>query len=171
VIPKLPDDPAGGETNMISPEILRRFSLLNGIELPLYKDLALDSKEVTLDQGEELFKQGDKASHVYMVLSGKVELQMNLGEKDDRRIDTLTLIEGQMIGWSAFVSPFVYTLNAVALTDVRLVQLDAHALQDLMDRNPTVGYAVTRNLTAILAERLTNLRVQFASLVVTERLV
>jgi CRP-like cAMP-binding protein len=152
---------------MISPEILRRFSLLNGLDVAFYKDLALESKEITLTQGEELFKEGDKAGYIYMVLSGKVELQMNLNEKGDRRIDTLTLVDGQLIGWSGLVPPYVYTLNAVARTDARLAQLDARALQDLMAHNPEVGYAVTRNLTVVLAERLTNLRVQFASLIVT----
>jgi CRP-like cAMP-binding protein len=152
---------------MISPEILRRFSLLNGLDLALYKDLAMDSQEVSLSKGDRLFSQGDHARYIYMVLSGKIDLQMNLDEKGERHTDVQTLSEGQMIGWSGLVAPHVYTLSAVAATDARLAQLDAAALQDLMARNSEVGYAVMRNLTEVLAERLTNLRVRFTSLVTT----
>jgi CRP/FNR family cyclic AMP-dependent transcriptional regulator len=150
---------------MISPEKLRRFPLFAGIDPVLFKDIAMAGEEVTFDEGEWLFIEGDNADALYLVLGGSLELKIDLNEDGTRRADLSTLVEGSVAGWSALVDPYVYTLSAVATTTVQAVHLDAVKLRQLMDANPLLGYQIMKQLAKVLGERLTNMRIQFVSLI------
>ena len=69
-----------------------------------------------------------------------------------------------MMGWSALVEPYMYTLSAIALADCRLVSLQASAVRDMMERNPEIGYTIMKRLAKSIGARLANLRLQFANL-------
>lgn len=151
---------------MISPETLRRFSLFAGLDPAWFKDIAMVGEEVKLAQGEWLFHEGDDADALYLVLNGSVELKINLDVQSSRQADISTVSAGEVLGWSALVEPEVYTLGAVAASDVQLVRLDAAGLRKLMEQNCEFGFHLMRQLAKVLGQRLTNLRVQFVSLVV-----
>ncbi len=150
---------------MISPEILRRFPILAGLEPASYKALAMAGSEVAIKGGEWLFLEGATADAFYLILDGLIDLTINIDERGERRDYISTVGQGQMVGWSALVEPNIYTLNAVAAGPARLVRLDAPAVRALMDDNPAVGYRLMRQLARAIGERLTSLRVQFVSLV------
>ncbi len=149
---------------MISPEKLRRFPLFAGIDPALFKDIAMASEEMTFDEGEWLFVEGNDADALYIVLSGSLELKIDLNEDGTRRADLSTLVEGSVAGWSALVDPYVYTLSALATTTVQAARLDAAKLRQMMDANPVLGYQIMKQLSKVLGERLTNMRIQFVSL-------
>lgn len=149
---------------MVSPEVLRRHSLFAGVEPSLFKDLAMIADEVVLQAGDWLFKEGDEAEALYLLESGKVDLKINLDEAGTRHADLNTLIEGDVIGWSALVEPYEYTLGAVVVADAKAIRLDGLSLRRMMASNSEMGYAIMTRLAAALGERLTNLRVQFVSL-------
>ncbi len=151
---------------MISPETLRRFSLFAGFDPAWYKDIAMIGEEVRLAQGEWLFHEGEEAEGLYLVLSGSVDLKINLDEKGSRQADVSTAAAGETVGWSALVEPGLYTLGAVAASDVQLVRLDAAGIRGLMEQNCTMGFRLMQQLAKVLGQRLTDLRVRFVSLVV-----
>ena len=150
---------------MISPEKLRRFPLFAGVDPALLKDIAMVGEEVAFDEGEWLFIEGDDANALYLVLGGSLELKIDLNQDGTRRADLLTLTEGSVAGWSALVDPYVYTLGALAMTTVQAAHLDGVKLRRLMDANPVLGYQIMKQLSKVLGERLTNMRIQFVSLV------
>lgn len=151
---------------MISPEVLRRFSLFAGLDPAVFKDLAMAGEEVSLPEGGVLFAEGDMADALYLIAEGSVELKINMDEAGTRQFGLQTLVEGDVVGWSALVEPYHYTLGAEASSDVRLVRLDADMLHEMMDDDPKLAYTLMHRLAQALGERLTNLRVQFVSLVV-----
>lgn len=149
---------------MVSPEVLRRHSLFAGVDPALFKDLAMIADEVSLQAGEWLFHEGDGAEALFLLESGKVDLKIKLDEAGTRHADLNTLIEGDVIGWSALVEPYEYTLGAVVVADATAIRLDGLSLRRMMASNPEMGYTIMSQLAAALGERLTNLRVQFVSL-------
>lgn len=151
---------------MISPETLRRFNLFAGLDPAVLKDVAMMGDEVRLGKDEWVFHEGDDANALFLVLNGSVELKINLDAQGTRRVDLSTLVAGDVLGWSALVEPYVYTLGAVTASDVHLVRLNAAALRNLMEQDCAVGYHVLKQLANVLGERLTKLRVQFVSLIV-----
>ncbi len=149
---------------MVSPELLRRFSLFASLDPSIYDELAMASKEISLKTGEWLFIEGDDADALYLVLEGKIDLKINLDQKGQRRQNISTVAGGHMMGWSALVEPYMYTLSAIAIVDCRLVSLEASAVRDMMEHNPEIGYTIMKRLAKSIGARLANLRVQFANL-------
>ncbi len=149
---------------MVSPELLCRFSLFADLDSSIYQELAVASKEISLIAGQWLFMEGDDADALYLVLEGKIELKITMDQKGQHRQDISTVAEGHMMGWSALVEPYMYTLSAVAATDCRLISLEASAVRDMMERNPEIGYTVMKRLARAIGARLTSLRVKFAAL-------
>jgi CRP/FNR family cyclic AMP-dependent transcriptional regulator len=149
---------------MISPETLRRFSLFAGLAPEMFKDLAMLGNEVSLKTGEWLFREGDEADSLYLVISGSIDLKIALDSSGERQEDLETIVAGEAIGWSTFVEPYQYTLSAVAAADVELVKLDGKNLRNLMTQNPEIGYNLMCHVAQAIAKRLNDLRVRFVSI-------
>jgi len=99
------------------------------------------------------------------VLRGKVEIRSPLGPEAATHIGVSTLREGDILGWSCLVEPFVYQMGAAALTKVELARLKGDALLELMARRPEVGYLLMSRVASIVGSRLMELRVQLVSLI------
>jgi CRP-like cAMP-binding protein len=151
---------------MISPEMLRRFALFAGLDPEAFKEIAMLGEEMVFEPGEWLFHEGDDADELYMILKGVIDLKINIDEKGTRQADLSTLIDGDVVGWSGLVEPYVYTLGAVATSRAQVVRLDAAGLRAMMDSNPALGYRIMTRLAQALGQRLTDLRVRFVSLVI-----
>jgi CRP-like cAMP-binding protein len=149
---------------MISPEILRRFTLFAGLDAAEHKEIALVSEEVELKKGAWLFKEGDAADDFYLIISGKVSLMMNMDASDSRQLELDTLVRGDPLGLSALIEPHLYQMGALAEDDTRLVKIDAQAMADLLAKYPQMGYRVMMAVARMAGERLNHLRVRFVSL-------
>jgi len=149
---------------MISPEVLRRFSLFAGLSPEIYNDLAMAGEEISLSEGVWLFHEGDSADSLYLLLSGTITLKLAVGSPDNLT-EIEDLVQGDMIGWSALVEPHIYTLSAMAGSPVRLVRLDADTVLGLMEDNAEAGFTIMRNLSQAIVKRMSHLRVRFVSLV------
>jgi CRP-like cAMP-binding protein len=116
--------------------------------------LALGSR-TALSAGQVLFDLGDAADSLFVVESGRVALSLPLKLRDGNRD---VLIEersaGQALGWSALVPPHRFTLKATAAIDTEVLALPRAALFEHFAAHPAVGYAVTRNVSAVVGHRL-----------------
>jgi CRP-like cAMP-binding protein len=150
---------------MISPEKLRRLPLLAGVPYAILKDLAIASEEIALKKGDWLFYEGEKANSLYIILSGALRLKIALDPEGACHVDLDTLAKDAVVGWSAVVEPHIYGLSAVATKDTRLAKLDGARLRGLMAQNPEAGCLLMSRLTRIVAGRLADVHVRFASLI------
>ena len=116
--------------------------------------LALGSR-IALTAGQILFNLGDAADSLFIVERGRIALTLPLKVRD-RQQDVL--IEerspGQALGWSALVPPHRFTLKAAASVESEVLALPRAALFDHFAAHPAVGYAVTRNVSAVVGQRL-----------------
>jgi SulP family sulfate permease len=116
--------------------------------------LALGTR-IALSAGQVLFNLGDSAESLFVVERGRIALTLPMTVRD-REQDVL--IEerspGQTLGWSALVPPHRFTLKAAAAVDTEVLALPRAALFDHFAAHPAVGYAVTRNLSAVVGQRL-----------------
>ena len=116
--------------------------------------LALGSR-IALSAGQVLFNLGDAADSLFIVESGRIALTLPLRLRDGQQD---VLIEerspGQALGWSALVPPHRFTLKAAASIDTEVLALPRAALFEHFAAHPAVGYAVTRNVSAVVGQRL-----------------
>ncbi len=61
---------------------------------------------------------------------------------------------GEILGWSALVEPYVYTANAKATKDTRVIRVSRDLIEQAISEHPAEGLAVLKNLTGIIAQRL-----------------
>jgi CRP-like cAMP-binding protein len=92
-----------------------------------------------------LFRRGEKASGLFVVLSGKVSLDFGVDSPLARSYGS-----GALLGLPATVTRRSYSMTATVTEDAELGFLTAEALDSLLHERP----ALCQQLLAILAERV-----------------
>ncbi len=146
---------------MVSPELLRRYPCFVGLSEALLKQIAVLAEERAMPSGTEIFKEGDAADFLYVISKGEVDIQYLLGGGEKRTVDTL--VEGDILVWSALVEPYKTTAFGTATKDVQLVGIAADKLRALCEENPVIGYRLMTQVAKLLAHRLEGARVQLAA--------
>lgn len=149
---------------MLSPETLRRYPLFAGQGDEMLSKLAMLTGNHTVKADDWLFHQGQEADNLYVVLEGAIALTMEVNQQF-HRMDPQG--PGELVGWSAMVSPHVYTLGAQAVKDTRTLALDAEKLRALFEEHPQAGYRFMCKLAEVIGERLNFRDTQLASMVLT----
>ena len=145
---------------MISPELLRRYPYFAGIRDESLKQLAMIAEEKSVPAGTVMFREGDPATHLSVIIKGEVNIQYMLGNGELRTVDTL--VEGDLLMWSALVEPYKATGQGTATKDTLLARIDGAKLRQLCDREPILGYRLMTKVAKLLANRLEGARVQLA---------
>ena len=110
--------------------------------------------------GTMLFREGQPADDLYLVVEGRVAIEMHIPGRGAQVVDTVEACE--TVGWSWLVAPYRWVFDARAVTDVTLVRVDAEALRDLADADPAFGYALMRQVAAVMLERMQSARARLA---------
>jgi CRP/FNR family cyclic AMP-dependent transcriptional regulator len=109
------------------------FSFLAGSEVPVWY----------LKAGETIFKEGDPATELYVIQSGRVGIQLG-----NRILDTLDA--NTIFGEMALIDGAPRSATAIAATDVALVPVSEKQFLLLINRTPFFALEVMR----VLARRL-----------------
>lgn len=109
--------------------------------------------------GEIIFREGDTHESVYIVLEGRIGLEMFVPHKGKVRFYTAD--QWEIFGWSS-VTPNVHlrTAGATAVLDGAVLRVDAEKLGQACDEDHTLGYLVMRRLARVVAGRLLVTRLQ-----------
>jgi CRP/FNR family transcriptional regulator, cyclic AMP receptor protein len=109
--------------------------------------------------GEVFFHEGDKQDYFYIVMSGRVALDMFVPHHGKVRFNTCE--EWDTFGWSG-VTPVVRTRTAGAIGVMAgtVIATDTTKLQELCDRDHDIGYLFMRRMANVIASRLMITRLQ-----------
>jgi CRP/FNR family cyclic AMP-dependent transcriptional regulator len=109
--------------------------------------------------GEVLFREGDKEDYVFIVIEGRVALDIFIPHRGKIRIYTAE--PWDVFGWSS-VTPVIHqrTAGAVAVMDGLVICVDAAKLREACEQDHDLGYLVMRRLANIVASRLLVTRLQ-----------
>jgi hydrogenase maturation protease len=151
---------SGGDSDMISPEVLRRYPYFAGIDEESLKQLAMIAEEKAVPVNTVMFREGDPASHLSIIVKGEVNIQYILGNGELRTVDTL--VDGDLLMWSALVEPYKATALGTTTRETHLVRIDAAKLRLLCEQEPILGYRLMTQVARLLAHRLEGARVQLA---------
>ena len=135
--------------------------------IPWFQDLSQEhldnlagiSEVIEIEAGKDLFHQGDKQDYLYVVLKGRVAIEIAVPGKGRVRISTCEPTE--MLGWSS-VTPVVRqrTAGAITVLPSTLLRLNAQEMQNLCDHDHSFGYIVMRRIANVAASRLLVTRLQ-----------
>jgi CRP/FNR family cyclic AMP-dependent transcriptional regulator len=112
--------------------------------------------------GATLFHEGTEHDDLYLLLEGRVRLEMFV--RDRGRLPLLTVGPGDLVGWSPLFAGHPMTATAIALEPLRTLSFDGQELRGLCEAEHEVGYHVMRQLSLVLSERLLATRLQLLDL-------
>ncbi|MBK8781903.1 MAG: cyclic nucleotide-binding domain-containing protein [Anaerolineales bacterium] len=141
---------------MISTEILSQFNLFNGLSEALLKEIAAMSKEVSYKNDEFVFREGETAENLHLLVKGSVALRVKLTSRPESVTVSFISTPFQSFGWSGVVPPFHYTSSAQCDEDSEMLTIPSAAFMNLLEQNPEAGFKVMQRITVIIADRLRN---------------
>lgn len=127
---------------------LYRSLLFKGVsEEELRRILAAASRKI-VDQGDYIYRQGDRPDYFYLVACGEVELTLPLSNSSEAILGHIR--PGGHFGETSLITNDDHSTNAIALTGLVLLCFEAESFTTLLLKNEVIG---GRLLTA-LAQRL-----------------
>lgn len=106
------------------------------------------------DKGQQVYRIGDPASVVYVLLRGVVRHSIGHGGRNASVGDILR--RGEVFGWAALTATCnVRIATASCLTPCRFLAINGGALIVLMEQDHTLGYRLMTQLNRLITGTLT----------------
>lgn len=144
-------------------DTLKKCELFSNLGAEHLEKLSLHCRDESFAQGVVLFKEGDEARELYILKEGRVVLEMEVRPIASRpAIPTAVelMIKNEIVGWSALVEPYVYTLSARCMTYCSTLAIRGDIFRQTMADDPVLGYEVMKQLSRIISLRLSNTRLR-----------
>lgn len=144
-------------------EILQAIPWFQALSDEHFHKVAGISDAVLLSKDDTLFKQGDMQKYLYIVVEGRVGVEIYSPVRGALRVFTAEPMD--VVGWSS-ATPVVRqrTASARAVLDSRLIRIDAAKLNQFCEQDHELGFLVMRRLANVAAARLMICRLQLVDL-------
>lgn len=139
-------------------ETLREIRFLEDLEEQHLEEIARLASLCQFDAGQTVFREGQAARHLYLVIVGNLSLEFCAAGVGCKQI--LTVGPGEMIGWWALSDRARATATARSLSAVQLVKVDGPQLLTLCEHNPRFGFVFMRHTVQALSIRLNASHIQ-----------
>lgn len=124
------------------------FGLLSPKDIEV---LSAASGVMKLKEGERVYSDGTPASHVFVLLKGRIELRRPTKGGISFLVDDL--MAGNLFGISSLTGIERYILNAECVEDSEVLKLEVRALSKILDAEPVVGLAIQRKISQVFFKR------------------
>lgn len=145
------------ETHSLA-RLLKEHALIKDLAESHVEFLSGCAKTERIQAGRFLFREGQPASELSLICSGKVALEIQDSGRGTRIVETLGADD--VLGWSALFPPYRWGLDARVLETVNIITLDGVCLRKKLEADHSFGYAFTRRLLCEVHERLERVRLQ-----------
>ncbi|MFO7931029.1 MAG: cyclic nucleotide-binding domain-containing protein [Desulfosalsimonas sp.] len=113
-----------------------------------------------LEKSQRLFREGEKASSLWVVASGEIDVRFELPARQSSEAQTLsTLSETGILGWSSLIPPYKYKLSAYCISEsCEVIEIKGRELLEHMKKNPELGYRVLSAMIRVVGNRFEHLQ-------------
>jgi HEAT repeat protein len=123
------------------------FAGLEGEELAAVADIALEKEYAP---GEILFEEGQIAHHLYIVVSGKVEIFRKL---DSKEYPLALLGPRECVGEMAILDDEPRSASVRALEPTTVLKIDRDSFRELIHERPQISFAIFKILSGRLRSK------------------
>jgi CRP-like cAMP-binding protein len=128
---------------------LKSTSLLAGLSADTYAELARLARKLRFEEGDTVYRIGDPALDVLVVLEGRVRFTIGVGNRPGRGS---TFSAGDALGWAALIEDQPRRIaTAVCMEDTTLIALSGEQLLAVFERDTKAGYMVMQRLAKMIA--------------------
>ncbi|MEO8937026.1 MAG: cyclic nucleotide-binding domain-containing protein [Burkholderiaceae bacterium] len=116
--------------------------------------IAALSRIQNCSEGQQIYRIGDPARAVYVLVKGHVRMAIAFGGRNASAGDILR--RGEVFGWAALTPRCNLRIaTASCLTPCVFLAIDGNSLAELMEQDHTLGYVVMKQLTQLITGTLT----------------
>jgi CRP-like cAMP-binding protein len=159
---------------MISPELIRRYSFFSCLNHEQITAISMNSAELSVDEGEYFFHEGDKLDHFFLIIEGSVAVNLEITDREKKQpisaqlagnlkskeIIICTLGSGDIFGISAIVPPNFAASSAKSLSASRVIRVDCSPLRENFKTDTHFGYTMAIKAAQVFRERLRNMYIE-----------
>ncbi len=131
---------------------LSRLDFFAGLDPESIAFLATTARAVRLEAGTVLFRHGEEAVSFYLIVSGRVIVDIPAIEGPNIEIQHLG--DGELLGWSWLISPYKWSFQARALEQTEVLEFDGQRVREQCEADPAFGYDMCKRFSALMAARL-----------------
>ena len=114
------------------------------------------------DAGERILRSSAPADTFYVLRHGRVAIEMPNPRGGSIVIETLG--PGEVLGISWMLPPYRLSFDVRCVDHCGVIAIDAIALRSACDADPALGYALYKQLSGVVRERLQATRMQLLDL-------
>ena len=137
-------------------DILRENTLFKGLSEDDFKGLVSNTKLRQLKVDEVLFRKQQSATHFFLLVDGRIKLSLLSIEGSEKVVD---IINPRMTFAEAIILNGVsgYPLNAIALSDVEVLCINADVFMNILNSSPKTCIKVMSCLSIRLHKLMTEI--------------
>ncbi|MEK7731999.1 MAG: cyclic nucleotide-binding domain-containing protein [Planctomycetota bacterium] len=136
-------------------QALSGSAIFEEISREVVEELCSRGREVAFKAGHRLFERDQDADELMIVQEGVVDLVFPVQVLTVTREVTMESVQpGDVVAWSALVSPNRFTLSARCASECVLIALSRDHLHAFFETDPYTGYLFMRNLAGVIGRRL-----------------
>lgn len=125
---------------------------LAGLDPAFLEALAATAEEREFATGGTIAREGDPAHEFYLIVEGKVGLEVVAHDRP--RLTVLTLGPGEVFGWSWLAPPYRWRVETRAMKPTKTYAIPSDTILRAFETHPTAAYQFLRRLVPVLAQRL-----------------
>lgn len=129
---------------------IKQADLFWGMDKDFIAELMDVSIKETHEKGHILFSEGDPAKWFFVLVKGRVRIDIGDGEQ----LVYIVSHGGEAFGWSGLLDRETYSSSAQCMEQTVLFTFDAKDIQRLAEDNPINGMMLYKKLAAMLGNRL-----------------
>jgi len=133
---------------------LSKVSVFKDLDDEVLGKISLFSKEMDLDDGEELISEHkNDASDLFVLCKGSVEIVSNDSSVTSHEV-SLSKLDKDIFGEIAWLCGGHRSATVRTVGEVEVIRIDGDELKKFIFENPDIGFKLIYNIAQTLAERL-----------------
>jgi CRP/FNR family transcriptional regulator, cyclic AMP receptor protein len=133
-------------------EFIAKHPLFEGMEARQLKMLADLAMETQFASGEYIFRRQDPANRFYLILEGRVELEL-ASMRDGMKIIQMAGA-GDYLGWAWLFEPYSFYLSARTVEPTRAIFFYGTMLRQRCENDHDLGYEIVKRVAQVALQRL-----------------
>jgi CRP/FNR family transcriptional regulator, cyclic AMP receptor protein len=125
-------------------ETIAKTPVFEGLDPTHLKFIAAGAEEVTVPAGTLVLMRGEAAERFFVISEGTIALE--IASPGHGAVRVLTLHEPELVGWSWLFDPYRWQVDGRAVTDCRLIAIDAPGLREQCNLDPRFGFEIASRL-------------------------
>lgn len=150
---------------MVKKGELKKNLLLEDITDPALEKIAGVIKEVSLKKGEFLFKEGDDTKGIYMLHSGKIEI--NKVTPDGWKQTLAVITPGSFFGELSILEKRRHEATAIAIENTELFKLTKEDFEKLEKEDVTLALQIIKKIALVMCKNLRRMNEKFLNALIS----